>query len=165
MDAPSNLKDRALAALRERLRADLEAVSRSQQATEAGATHEETRAENAKDTRAIEAQYLARGLAERAEGLEADLFALTAFTPAAAPTDGPIGVGALVTLEDEGGATSRYLVAPVGGGQKLELDGETVQVITPTAPLARQLVGRRVDDEIRVQRPRGRSDATIVEVR
>ncbi len=73
-------------------------------------------------------------------------------------------MGALVALEDESGATTRYLIAPAGGGQRLDLDGIALQVITPTAPLARQLLGRRVDDEIRVERPRGGFEATIVEV-
>ena len=69
MDALGTFKQRAFAAVRERLIEELHAVARSQESTQAGAIHEETRAEDAKDTRAIEAQYLARGLAERAETL------------------------------------------------------------------------------------------------
>ena len=63
-------KARVLDALRLRTRQSLERLIASQQATQAGATHEETQPENDKDTRAIEATYLARGLAERVESLE-----------------------------------------------------------------------------------------------
>lgn len=164
MDALGTFKDRAFAAVRERLSEELCAVARSQQSTQAGAIHEETCAEDAKDTRAIEAQYLARGLAERAETLGAELGLLEAFVRPPQGGEGAIGLGALVTVENEQGEAIRYLIAPAGGGQKLELDGHILHVITPRSPLARQLIGRRVDDELRVERPRGSFDATIVDV-
>jgi len=165
MDALGTFKHRAFAAVRERLSEELCAVARSQESTQAGAIHEETRAEDAKDTRAIEAQYLARGLAERAETLAAELALLEAFAPPPPGGSGAIGLGALVTVENEEGEATRYLIAPAGGGQKLELDGHTLNVITPRSPLARQLIGRGVDDALRVERPRGSFDATIVDVR
>ena len=43
----------------------MSALTASQKTVQSGAIHEETRQEDPKDTRAIEATYLARGLAER----------------------------------------------------------------------------------------------------
>ena len=54
-----------LVALRAQVSADLEAVTESQQKTQAGATHAESKSESDKDTRATESSYLARGLAKR----------------------------------------------------------------------------------------------------
>ena len=62
-------KTALLDSLRERVAADLEALARRQKDAQAGATHDESRAEHAKDTRATEQAYLARGLAERVADL------------------------------------------------------------------------------------------------
>ena len=59
-------KSRALARVRARISELLAGMTQSQKGTQAGAVHEETRAEDPKDTRATEASYLARGLAGRA---------------------------------------------------------------------------------------------------
>ena len=55
----------------------------------------------------------------------------------------PIAVGALITLEDESGVESHYVLAPAGGGERLTFGALTVQAITVTSPLGRELVGRR----------------------
>ena len=62
-------KRRLVAGLRARIEEDLATVERRRADTAAGATHEENRAEHAKDTRATEDSYLARGLAERVAAL------------------------------------------------------------------------------------------------
>ena len=58
-----------LAALVTKVQTDLKALERRQRDTQEAATHEENRAEHAKDTRATEQSYLARGLADRVEDL------------------------------------------------------------------------------------------------
>ena len=58
-------KNELIEALRARVTAELRTLRESQRAAQEGATHEETRQEDPKDTRAIEAQYVSRGLAER----------------------------------------------------------------------------------------------------
>ena len=52
-----------------KIREDLATLTSMQKDASEGATHSESRAENAKDTRATEQSYLARGLAERVEEL------------------------------------------------------------------------------------------------
>ncbi|MBX3161892.1 MAG: GreA/GreB family elongation factor [Deltaproteobacteria bacterium] len=111
-----------------------------------GATHEEARPENDKDTRGLEQSYLARGQAQRVAELEAAVadataLALRTFTPR-----DPVGMGAAVTV-DEDGDERVYFVAPHGGGTVL---AGGVQVVTPSSPLGRALSGKRVDDEAEV---------------
>ena len=157
-------KQAAFAALIARLRADLEALVASQVATQAGATHEETRAEHPKDTRATEAAYLARGLAERAESLRQALALLDGYAPADFAADVPIALGARVELEDAEGRVARYLLAPVGGGTKLRLAEGEVVVLTPSSPLGSALLGRCEGDEIALPAPSGSRAATVTRV-
>jgi hypothetical protein len=105
------------------------------------ATHEEARPENDKDTRGLEQSYLARGHAQRVAELETAVAVVETFAPRTFREDDPIALGALIGLED--GRT--LWLAPHGGG--VELTGG-ITVVTPTSPLGKALLGKRVDDEI-----------------
>lgn len=126
--------------LLEQLRADLLVLERAQAAAREGATHEEAKPENDKDTRALEASYLARGQALRIDELRGGIADVEAMRLRDFAPDAPIALGALVHT-DEDGARQRFFVAPHGGGKRLG-DG-TVQVITPQSPLGRAMLGRR----------------------
>lgn len=132
--------------LLERLRAEHAALARAQQATVAGATSEEAKAEHSKDTRALEQTYLARGQAQRVEELHEGLSRVAAFALAlrSFAEDEPIAVGARVEIE-ENGQTSVVLLVPFGGGLRL-VGGE--QVVTPASPLGRALLGRTAGDDV-----------------
>jgi len=114
-----------------------------------GATHTEARAENAKDTRGLEQSYLARGQAQRVAELELGLAQVVALEVRAFGARERIAVGALVTL-DEDGDEQHVLLAPHGGGTTLAGD---VQVVTPSSPFGRTLLGKRADDEVEIQLP------------
>lgn len=107
-----------------------------------GATHAEARPENDKDTRGLEQSYLARGIAQRVAELEAALASAQAWQVRRFKAAQPVALGALVTVDDDGRAR-RFLVLAHGGG--LALPGG-VTVLTPTSPIGRALLGRRVDD-------------------
>jgi len=128
--------------LLERLRADEAALARAQQATVAGATSEEAKSEHSKDTRALEQTYLARGQAQRVEQLREGIARVAAMPVRDFALDEPIGVGARVVIEEEGRERVLLLV-PFGGGIRLT-DGE--QVVTPTSPLGRTLIGKIAGD-------------------
>lgn len=144
-------KQEVLAALRARLAADLESATARQREAHAAAIHEEARPENDKDTQATEASYVARGLAQRVEELAASLGQLGALVVRRFGPEDAIALSALVSVEDDGGEATTYFLAPTGGGLRLALGSGDVTVITPTAPLGRALIGRRVDDEIEVK--------------
>lgn len=143
-----------------RLEEGLRTAEAAQQAAQAGATHPEARQEDPKDTRAIEGQYLARGLAERVESMREAVARCRRLELVAFGADDPIEVTALVTLEDEDGAEQLYFIVPWGGGETLG----SVKVLTPNSPLGRAIVGRRIDDEIDLELPGRRLIATITSI-
>ena len=131
--------------LEEALAADAETLERAQRSAVDAATHEEAKPENDKDTRALEASYLARGHALRLEELRTALAELRAWAPAESAQKVATGaLGAIVTAEDEDGERV-YFLAPHGGGQRLA-EGR-VHVVTPKSPLGRALLGKTAGDE------------------
>jgi len=136
-------------ALLDRLRTEAAKARASANETRKGATHEESRAENDKDTRGLEASYLARGQAMRVEELEEAIVRVRVME---LPTyaERPVGMGALVeALVDDEERT--FFLAPVGGGEKLSVAGRAIHVLTPASPVGRALVGKRVDDELELR--------------
>ena len=150
--------------LRARVSQELRNLRESQQAAQDGAIHEETRQEDPKDTRAIEAQYVARGFAERVEDLEKTVAVLAHMRLDAFGPDDPIDLSALVSVTDSGGEKI-YLFVPVAGGETLTLKGGTVQTLTPGSPLGLALCGKCVDDDIELDLPGRRVVATVDWVR
>jgi transcription elongation GreA/GreB family factor len=136
------------------LSVDLEAAERAQAITRAGATHEEAKPENDKDTRALEQSYLARGQAMRVEELRAAVVEVKAMPLRAYGDAQAIALGALVTAEEEEAddkppARRCFFLAPQGGGAKLA-EG-AVLVVTPKSPLGQALVGKRLGDACEVR--------------
>ena len=127
----------------------LETARAAHAAAVAGAIDDEARPENDKDTRGLEQSYLARGQAQRVAELEAAVAEISALGLRAFGATDRIALGALVTVEEDG-REHQFFVAPHGGGTVLS---GGAQVVTPSSPLGRALVGRRVDDEVEVQLP------------
>jgi transcription elongation GreA/GreB family factor len=137
------------------LEAEIARATEAAERTRAGAVHEEARPENDKDTRALEASYLARGQAQRVVDLQETLRQIKFMDVRSFGPKDPIDLSALVKLE--AGAETRWcLLVATAGGRKLELDGTQVDVLTPEAPLGRALVGRFLGDEF-VLRAAGRA--------
>ncbi len=149
-------KEALRAALVERLEADLATARAAHDAAIEGATHEEARPENDKDTRGLEQSYLARGLAQRVAELEAAVAAVPGMTIA---KPARVAIGALVTV-DEDDDERRFFLAAHGG---VVLPGE-VTVITPTSPIGRALLGRGVDEECEVSAGGKRRMLVIVRI-
>jgi transcription elongation GreA/GreB family factor len=113
-----------------------------------------TPAEKREDARvAIEQGGLARGQDRRLREAEAAVEALSGFSPPRWGERSPIAVGAIVEVEDEDTQEGRTIfLAPVGAGVTLEGPGGDglFSVITPSSPIGRALIGRRVGDSIDV---------------
>jgi Transcription elongation factor, GreA/GreB, C-term len=112
-----------------------------------GSTHEEARAENDKDTRGLEQSYLARGQAQRVAELEAEVGDVTALALRTFTATSVVALSALVTIDED---AQQLFIAPAGGGCVL---AGGVQVVTPSSPLGRALLGKRIDDEVELQLP------------
>ncbi len=128
------------------MRAELDAAMRAHKATAAGATHEEAKPENDKDTRALEQSYLARGQATRVRDLELACAEVEAMSVRPFG-EAPIALGALVHCVEDGRDQTFFLAAH-GGGTRLA--GGAVQVVTPQSPIGRALLGKRAGDECEI---------------
>jgi transcription elongation GreA/GreB family factor len=144
---PAARKHALRAELLAQLTAAAAAAAAAHQATVDGATHEESRSEGDKDTRAIEQQYLARGQAQRVVELDDAVAEVTRWNPRSFAAGDAIALGALVTI-DEDGDEKQLLVAPAGGGNTLT---GGVQVVTPRSPLGQALLGKRAGDEVELR--------------
>jgi transcription elongation GreA/GreB family factor len=122
-----------------------------------GATHAEAKPENDKDTRGLEQSYLARGQAQRVAELETAVAELTALKLRTFTARDPVAISAVVSVEEDG-AVHRFFVAPHGGGSLL---AGGVQVVTPSSPLGRALLGKKIDDEVEVRLP-GKTRALVI---
>src|SRR5688572_26652047 len=116
--------------------------------TRKGATHEEAKPENDKDTRALEQSYLARGQAMRAEQLAEEREVLRFMPLPQLSGDAAAQSGALVELEDEDGVTRLLFMAPHAGGTELNVEGMSVLVVTPISPLGAAILGRTIGDDV-----------------
>ena len=154
------MKAELRSALVTRLEQDLATAKAAHAAAIEGATHEEARPENDKDTRGLEQSYLARGHAMRVAELETAIVELNVFAPRAYSDDDDIAIGALVTVEDDDGSRQIWLV-PHGGGISL---GNGVTAVAPTSPLGGKLMGKNVDDEIEIVRGGTKRTVTIVSI-
>ena len=173
-------KRKLLDAIFARVAGKLDTFVQSQRSSQAGATHEETRAEDPKDTRATEASYLARGLAERVEQLRGQLDRLRALDLLDFGADSPAGLGALVRVKEEKaepepdqeadeeaegpGGSMTYFLLPAGGGESIVFLGTEVRVLSPSSPLGRKLLGAKVGDEFEIDLPRGQTTLCVVNV-
>lgn len=154
-------KSAVRAALHAILAARLDGLTASHRTTQAGATHGEAKQEHPKDTRAIEQQYLARGLAERVETLRDAVAAIAALELRDFGAGDVARAGALLGLRDEDDRELVCFYAPVGGGERVEVGGVTVMVVTPQSPLGASLLGARVGAEVEIELPGGRRTAEI----
>jgi transcription elongation GreA/GreB family factor len=156
-------KQQILRLLLEHVGADLQVMSAAQRAVVDGATHEENKPENDKDTRALEQSYLARGQAQRVVELQGQLNQLKALELRDFSKGTAVALGALVALEDDR-ETVYYFLAPAGGGVRLTVAGREVRVVTPQSPIGQALIGKRQGDDLDLRTPQGVSACSIATV-
>ncbi len=146
---PISIKAALLRELVERLEAALATARAAHTSAVEGATHDDARAENDKDTRGLEQSYVARGQAQRVAELEAAVAETGALALRTFGAGAAIAMSSLVTVDEDDGE-QRFFIAPHGGGTVL---AGGVQVVTPSSPLGRALLGKRVDDEVELRLP------------
>lgn len=157
------IKRAFVAALLANLEQELATMRRAAKDAREAATHEEAKPENDKDTRALEASYLAGAQAARVRELEGAIKATSAMEilDLAGKT---VQASAVVTVEDEDEAKTTFFFAPFGGGAALSALGATAQVVTPQSPLGQALFGRAAGDVIEVRTKGATREMTIVDL-
>lgn len=141
-------KQQLIATIIARLEADLALFTAAALHAHAAATHEECQPDNKYDTTALEASYIAQGQANRAQEIRRSLEAYRALEVQDLDDDAPVGLGALVTLEDEAGGERRLFIGPQAGGMKLADPAGEIVVITAASPLGKRLLGLVAGDEV-----------------
>ncbi len=136
--------------LKVRLAARIEVFERSARAAHEEATHEQNKAENKYDTRALEASYLAEGQTRQAAEVyqaleELENFQCRDFNPTES-----IASGALVELEGVDD-DAWYFLVPFAGGTELVAEGEEILVLNPSSPLGQCLSGRKLNEMFKLQ--------------
>lgn len=156
-------KKRILETLLAEMRAKLSVLIQSAHAARQEATHEDTKAENKYDTRAIEAGYLAGAQADRVAQLQATIsfFERLELKPFGPRT--PIEITALVELESDGKKTWNFLL-PQGGGMKVCQDDHDVFILGVQAPLGNALVGKTQGEVLEVRTQSGVKEYEIQRV-
>ncbi|MEM6731136.1 MAG: GreA/GreB family elongation factor [Myxococcota bacterium] len=140
-----------VAAVIGKLEEELRAVERRALNAAEGATHEESRPEDPKDTRGLETSYLAHGLAQRARALESDIDTLRFLNVGPFNATTPVTTGAKLELEDEDGEVSHFVLLPCAGGTAVVVEGVTVRILSPQSPLGGALLERREGDDVEVR--------------
>jgi transcription elongation GreA/GreB family factor len=143
-----------------KLQADLQTAVAAQRLTAEGVTHPDARSDGSKDMRATEASYIARGQALRAETLESELARVRAMPVRPFGANDAVALSALVTVDD-GEQRQQVFVAPGGGGTRL---GAGVQVITPSSPLGKAIVGARLGDFVELRRGGAEVEVELVAI-
>ena len=158
---PTLDKARVVGALLAQVQTELDGMEAVAEAARDEATSSETKAEGKYDTRATEASYLARGQAWRILELRKQVAWLSSDAPLQPLSEPVVQVGALVTTS--GPRADLLFIAPVGGG-RVDVDGHTVLVISPSSPLGEAMVELEAGDTFEVDSPRGLLDYTITSI-
>jgi transcription elongation GreA/GreB family factor len=134
----------------DRLRESLRVAESQRDAAAEEARSGATPAEKRDDARvALEWSNMARAQGRRAAQTKSDLQALESFALRSFAKNAAIDVGAIVEVEhEEGGVT--FFLAPAGAGEELSGPGGDgfLTVVTPSSPLGRAVVGKRVGDSV-----------------
>lgn len=135
------------------LKEEFESFRDSSKKTRSAGNDAESKAEGKYDTRSIEENYLADGLARQAQATADAALALENLPLPDYDADSEIDLGALIELEfpDE---KAWFFLGPAGGGIEVQCDGSSVTLITPESPLGSQVSGRKQGD--RTQSPAAR---------
>ncbi len=144
------LVDQLVKQLEASARAALSARDAAAAEAKDGATPDEKR----EDARAAhQMQSFGRASQGRAQKAMADVDALARFRPGKLDGKAPIGLGAIVEIEDSDSGEGRtFFLAPVGAGMTLTGPGGDghLSVVTPVSPIGKAVLGKRTGEHVDV---------------
>lgn len=157
-----NRKSRIIGAFVAKFESEIESLAASVKAAHEAATHEESKAEDAHDTRGVEASYLAGAQNARIDALKAvvvEYKTLLAATRTATKSGATVAAGVLVRIQpladaDSGkpkGAPIEAFVAVHGGGTTVEVDGCSIAVFTPGSPIGEAILGGAAGEIVEIE--------------
>ena len=140
-----------VSAIIKQLEAELATAIRANEEAHSSATHSENIATNRYDTLALEAAYLAHGQSMRIADLQSSIALYRHFKWPHFDQNSLIQVGALVSLVNNEDAIQCLFIGPSSGGLRILGEPNNIQILTPSAPLAKALLNKTVDDEIELK--------------
>jgi len=146
----SSEREEAFDAFVEALKKEITTARGNQASAQDAANKAPTPMESHHDWLRSEADTLAGGHQRIAEGLENILGILNKVRSDCTEASRIIGTGALVTVEDEEERQSRYFVIPGGSSKNINVKGRDYTCVSPQAPVARIMMGKTEEDEIKV---------------
>lgn len=131
------------------LRAEFDLQAQAAHHSRDEAISEESRPENQYDMHSQEAAYLAEGQARLAADISESIKRYEALQPQPHASGAPAAIGTLVALEDSAKRRSWYFLGP-RGGMEINVEGQDVLVLSPQAPLGRELLGKNLGNEVKL---------------
>ena len=145
------------------LSSERDLLAKAARAAHAESTHEQSKADNKYDTRGLEASYLAHGQAQQASEVGEAIRRFQSLVVRTLSESEAADVGALVEVERNGGSAF-YFLGPGAGGMEIELENQTILVLTPASPLGRQLMGRRKGERVKTELAGTRQEFLVASV-
>jgi transcription elongation GreA/GreB family factor len=146
------VKRQLLDELIKKMKSELATLEDAAKANKDFATDQEFKAESKYDTRSLEASYLAQAEAQRAEDIKLDIQMLEE-VDIETPKEGGIGIGSLVELLHKDQARQYFLI-PTAGGTLIQLDGQSILVVSAFSPLGGALIGLKEGEVFEVETPK-----------
>ena len=157
------MKQKILQLIVEKLEGDLSLLTRAAVEAREAATHSESKQEDKYDTRGLEASYLAGAQAKRAFEIQKLIEFFRRLSTREFNSTDPIASTALVTLKN-GTTETQYFLVPEGGGFSVVYNGQKIQILSCTSPLATQLIGRTQGEELTLPGPSKTREVEILRV-
>lgn len=130
----------------DRLTKELEGITAAAKVSFDTATSEAHHAESKYDTFSLETSYLARGQAKRVEELRFALERLQMLPLKTLDKTTPVQLSALIRLESRDGEKRVLFFGSAAGGEKINVDGEEIIIVTSQSPLGRAVLGKKVGE-------------------
>lgn len=147
------MKEKIINELLKKIQEEIAGVQESVHSSRSLATDLEFKAEGKYDTRSLEASYLASAESKRVEELKLEMQILQDVDLKASQRLSEISIGALVDLSYKN-QVRKYFLIPTSGGTMIEVDGETVLVVSVFSPIGDALLGLKAGDEFEVETPK-----------
>lgn len=157
-------KKHLLQAIINQLEQELNNAINSAEMARLAATDDQSVAETQYDTLGLEASYLAHGQSERAEQITQQIKQYQDLLTKDLDGEDEINIGSLVKLKNTlTNAELYYFIGPSAGGLKIHLNDLKVMLLTPQAPVAKELIGKSEFDYISLPGPKN-NELEIVEI-
>lgn len=125
---------------------------------------DDLKSEGKYDTRAIEAGYLVSGQRKRVEELKQEKQLLEDVEIYDYKEGNSIAIGALVKLKLNE-RSQWYFISSTSGGSMMQIDGESILVISAFSPIGAEVIGLQNGDSFELETPKETREYEILEVR